>query len=285
MILVTGSTGKVGQHLLTALQAKGMPFKALARSEASAKLLAEKGVAVVRGDLSDPASLKAAFQGAEKLFLLSSTSHFADLELAALEAAKVAGVKHVVKLSAWGVSRDSANPLLREHARVEAALEASGLAWTILRPNFFMQNWVAFFAHGIKAGQPVYTNTGEGRLAWIDARDIADVAATVLTEPGHEGLVYELTGPAALSYADVAATLSVLLKREVRHVPVPDTAAFQAIRGMGMDAWYALGMVALNQGVRHGDAARVLGTAELLTGRPARTLDAFLQEHLAAFGG
>ncbi|MBK8725419.1 MAG: SDR family oxidoreductase [Holophagaceae bacterium] len=283
MILVTGSTGKVGQHLINVLQAKGVPFKALARSEASAQALAAQGVTVVRGDLSEPASLKAAFQGVEKLFLLSSASHFAGLELAALAAAKAAGVKHVVKLSAWGVSADSANPLLREHGRVEQALEASGLAWTILRPNFFMQNWVAFFAPGIKAGQPVYANTGEGRLAWIDARDIADVAATALTEPGHEGFVYELTGPESFSYAEVAARLADLLGRPVRHVAVPDAAAYQAIRGHGQDAWYAFGLVALNQGVRDGAADRVLGTTELVTGRAARTLDAYLREHLDAF--
>ena len=285
MILVTGSTGKVGQHLLSALQATGVPFKALARSEASAQALAAKGIAVVRGDLADPASLKAAFQGVEKLFLLSSASHFAALELAALEAAQAAGVKHVVKLSAWGAGADSANPLLREHGCVERALVASGLAWTLLRPNFFMQNWVAFFSHAIKAGLPVYANTGDGRLAWIDARDIADVAASALTEPGHEGFVYELTGPESFSYAEVAAKLSALLKRDVTHVAVPDAAAYQAIRGMGQDPWYAFGLVALNQGVRHGDADRVLGTTELLTGRPSRTLDAFLQEHLAAFEG
>jgi len=285
MILVTGSTGKVGQPLITALQAKGVPFKALARSEASTKSLTEKGVTVVRGDLADLTSVKAALQGVDKLFLLSAGSRFSTLELPVIEAAKAAGVKHVVKLSAWGASADSANPLLREHGHVEQALEASGLAWTVLRPNFFMQNWVAFHSYGIQAGQPVYANTGDGRLGWIDARDIADVAATALTETGHEGFIYELTGPDSLSYAEVAAKLSTLLGRGVQHVVVPDAAAYQAILGMGMDTWYATGLTFLNQGVRHGAADRVLGTTELVTGKAPRTMDAFLQENLAAFQG
>lgn len=280
MILVTGSTGKVGQHLVAALQGKGVPFKALARSEASLKALQAQGVVTVRGDLGDPA---AALEGVDRLFLLSTGSHFDDLEVAALEAAKAAGVKHVVKLSALGVAADSSNPLFRAHARAERALEASGLAFTILRPTFFMQNWVAFFSHGIKAGQPVYVNAGAGKLAWIDTRDIAAVAAAALTGPGHEGLIYDLTGTEPLGYADVAARLGKLLGREVAYVPVSDAAAFQAMQAMGMDGWYAYGMVSLHQGVRRGQAEPTTGTVELVTGAPPRGIDAFLRENLAAF--
>ena len=283
MILVTGSTGKVGQHLVSALKAKGTAFKALAHSDASLKTLASQGVETVKGDLGDPVSLKAALQGVDKLFLLSAGSGFDRVEVGAIEVAMAAGVKHVVKLSANGVSADSSNPLFRAHARAERALEASGIAFTILRPNFFMQNWVAFFSHSIKAGQPVYVNAGEGRLAWIDTRDIADAAAAALTEPGHEGLVYDLTGPEALTYGEVAARLGKLLGRDVAYVSVPDAAAFQAMKGMGMDAWYAYGMVTLHQGVRRGVAESTTGTVELVTGKAPRGIDAFLKENLAAF--
>lgn len=283
MILVTGSTGKVGQQLVAALKTKGAAFKALARSEASFKALTALGVETVKGDLGDPASMKAALQGVDKLFLLSSASHFDRLEIGAIDAARAAGVKHVVKLSAYGASGDSPSPLLRAHARAERALEDSGLAFTILRPTFFMQNWVAFFSQGIKAGQPVYVNAGEGRLAWIDTRDIAGVATAALTEPGHEGLVYDLTGPEALSYGEVAARLGKLLGRDVAYVPVPDSAAFQAMKGMGMDSWYAYGMVTLHQGVRRGMAEPTTGTVELVTSGAPRSIDAFLKESLGAF--
>ncbi len=284
MILVTGSTGKVGGNLVDALKTKGAPFKALARSDASARALEARGVAVVRGDLTDAASLKAALRGVEKLFLLSSTSHFDGVEIPAIEAAKASGVRQVVKLSAMGARADGVSPLLRAHARIERALEESGLAFTILRPSFFMQNWVAFYSQSIKAGQPVYVNAGDARLGWTDTRDIADVAAAALTEPGHEGLVYELTGPESLSHGDATGRLGKLLRREVAYVSVPDAAAFQAMKGMGMDTWYAYGMVALYQGVRKGDADVTTGTVELVTGHAPRTIDAFLQENLKAFG-
>ncbi len=283
MILVTGSTGKVGQHLIAALKQSGAPFKALARSDASAQALAGQGVTVVRGDLGDPASLKSALAGAEALFLLSAAPRFAPLEIAAIDAAKAAGLRKVVKLSALGVSADAASPLARHHAQAERHLEASGLGFTILRPTFFQQNWVAFFSHGIKAGQPVYTNAGDGRMGWVDTRDVAAVAAKALTEPGHDGLVYELTGPESLSNAEAAARLGAKLGREVPVVTVPDAAAFGAMQGMGMDPWYAYGMTALNQAVRRGASDYLTGTVELATGQAPRGLDAFFEEHLAAF--
>lgn len=283
MILVTGSTGKIGKPLVAALKAKGAAFKALAHSEASLRALEAEGVATVRGDLGDPASLGKAMEGVEALFLLASGPRFDQLELNALAAAKRAGVKRVVKASANGAHADSANPFFRAHARVERELEASGMAFTILRPNFFMQNWVEFFAHGIRAGQPLYVNAGEGRLSWIDARDIADVAAAALTGEGHAGFVYVLSGPEALSYAEVAKRLGGLLGREIPYVPVPDAAAFGAMKGMGMDPWYAYGMTVLHQDVRQGLAEPVSGTVELVTGRAPRGIDAFLKENLGAF--
>lgn len=283
MILVTGATGKVGQHLIDALKAKGAPFRALARSEASARALAARGVETVRGDLSDPASLAPALRGADHLFLLSSAPRFDGIEIPAIAAAKGAGVSHVVKLSALGVSADASSPLLRAHARIERALEDSGLGWTVLRPTFFSQNWAAFYAHGIKAGQPVYSNSGDARLGWVDTRDIAAVAAEALTGPGHEGRIYDLTGPEALSYGEVAARLGGMLGREVAYVPVPDAAAYQAMVGMGFDPWYAYGMTTLNQAVRRAAADAVTGTVELVTGRPAGSIDEVLRGDLVAF--
>lgn len=285
MILITGSTGKIGQHLIDALQAKGVAFKALARSEASAAALAAKNVVVVRGDLTDPVSFKAALAGVDTLFLLSSSADPYVQEAPALAISKAAGVKKIVKLSVNGASADASNPFLRGHGRVERLLEESGLAWTFLRPSFFMQNWVVYNAPGIAAGQPVYANAGEGRMGMIDTRDIADVAVVTLTEPGHEGRIYDLTGPEPLSYAQVTAKLSALLGREVAYVPVPDQAAYQAIQGMGMPADYAWALVTLNQGVRRGFADAATQTVELVTGHPARSLDSFLAEHLGAFQG
>lgn len=280
MILVTGPTGKVGQALIDALKKKGAAFKALARSEESARVLEAKGVAVVRGDLAD---LRPVLAGIDTLFLLSAGADPFIAEAPAVAAAKAAGVKKVVKLSALGAHADAANGFFRGHARVERLLEESGMAWTSLRPSFFMQNWLLYYAPSVKAGQPIYTNAGQGRMGSIDVRDIAEVAVAALTEDGHEGRIYELTGPEPLSMAEVAGKLAKLLGREVSFVPVPDQAAYQAMLGMGMPADYTWSLVTLNQAVRRGAADIRTETVELVTGRPARSMDAFLQEHLDAF--
>ncbi|HJV23684.1 MAG TPA: SDR family oxidoreductase [Holophagaceae bacterium] len=280
MILVTGPTGKVGQALVEALLAQGAAFKALARSEASAQALEAKGVAVVRGDLAD---LGPALKGIDTLFLLSSSADPFASEAPAVAAAQAAGVKKVVKLSAYGAQADAANPFFRGHARVERLLEASGMAWTSLRPSFFMQNWVTYNAAAIKAGQPVYANAGTGRMGSIDVRDIADVAVAALTQGGHEGRVYELSGPESLSQGEVAAKLAKLLGREVAYVPVPDEAAYQAMLGMGMPADYTWALVTLNQAVRKGLADFTTQNVQLVTGHAPRSIDAYLTEHLAAF--
>jgi uncharacterized protein YbjT (DUF2867 family) len=281
MILVTGSTGKIGQQLVSALQQAGVSFRALARSDASAKELAARGVATVRGDLSDSASFHAALRGVERLFLLSAGADPHAAEADPIAAAKAAGVKHVVKLSALGADADATNSFLRGHARSERALEASGLAWTFVRPTFFMQNWVLYNAPGIRAGQPVYTNAGDARLAWVDTRDIAAVAAT----DEHQGRIYDLTGPQAFSYAEVGQQLGALLGRKVEHIAVSDHAAFAAMRGMGMPTDYAFALTTLNQAARRGLGAATTGTVELVTGRPARDLNAFLREHVEQFRG
>ncbi|HJU83142.1 MAG TPA: SDR family oxidoreductase [Holophagaceae bacterium] len=282
MILVTGPTGKIGQALVAALQAKGAAFKALARSDASAKALEAQGVAIVRGDLAD---LGPDLKGVDTLFLLSASADPFPAEAPAVAAARAAGVKRIVKLSAFGAQADSANGFFRGHARVERLLEESGLEWTSLRPSFFMQNWVLYNAPAIKAGQPVYANAGDARLGWIDTRDIAAAAVVALTEDGHQGRIYELTGPEPLSYAQVTAKLSKLLGREVAYVAVPDQGAYQAMVGMGIPPDYAWSLTTLNQAVRRGVADASTDGVAFLTGQAPRSMDAFLQEHLAAFQG
>lgn len=283
MILITGSTGKVGQHLVSTLKAQGVPFKALARSEGSAQALAAQGVEVLRGDLTDATSFKAALAGIDTLFLLSSSTDPFSAEAGAVSIAKAAGVKKIVKLSAAGVQADSSSSLLRGHARVERLIEDSGLTWIFLRPSFFMQNWVLYNAPAIKAKQPVYANAGDQRLGWVDIRDIAAVAAEALTSSNLDGRILELTGPEPLSYAQVAAKLTELLGREVPYVPVPDGAAFVGMQAVGMPTDFAWALVTLYQFVRRGGADVTTQTVELVTGKPARALDAFLQEHLSEF--
>jgi len=283
MILVTGSTGKVGQQLVHSLQQAKVEFRALARSDGSARELAGKGVQVVRGDLADPASMRTALRGVDTLFLLSAGADPFAAEAATVGIAKAAGVRRIVKLSVNGADADATNSFLRGHARVDRLIEDSGMAWTFVRPTFFMQNWVLYNAPAVRAGQPVYANAGSSRIGWVDTRDIAAVAAAALTDAGHDGRIYDLTGPEALSYAEVAGRLGKLLGREVKYVAVSDRAAFDAMRGAGVPADYAFALTTLNQAVRRGLADATTDTVELATGRPARTMDAFLRENLNEF--
>ena len=230
------------------------------------------------------ASVRQALRGVTRLFLLSSGVDPHAAEAPAIGVARETGVQRIVKLSALGSHADATNSFLRGHARAERLLEDSGLEWTSVRPTFFMQNWLLYSAPAIRAGQPVYSNTGQSRLAWIDTRDIAEVVAAALTGDEHVGRVLDLTGPEALSYTQVTERIGKGLQRTVQHIPVSDRAAYTAMAA-GMPAAYAFALTTLNQAVRRGIAETTTDTVELVTGRPARTMDAFLSEHLGEFRG
>ena len=282
MILVTGATGKVGQEVAKQLKAKGEPFRVLARSPGKARALLGGDVEVAAGDLGDPASLDAALAGADRLFLLPATDpRQREWELNAIDAAKRAGVKHVVKLSAIGASRDSPVVLARWHREVEEALEASGLAWTILQPTFFAQNFLNF-APSIQA-QGVFHSSVAGRASFVDVRDIAAVAVAALTEPGHEGKTYVITGPEAISYAEAAEKLSAATGRTVTYVQVPEDGVRQALAGAGLPDWYVDDLVALNRIIDAGWAEGVSDAVETVARKAPISFDQFARDHAAAF--
>ncbi len=285
MILVTGGTGKIGRELVQDLQARHCPFKVMVRSKDALRTFEAQGTQAVLGDFERPGTCADALTGVHQVFLLTVPQPGTPaLEGEFLKACKAKGVLHVVRLSAMGADPGSASGLLRCHGACEAQLEASGLAWTFLRPTIFMQNLVQHFGPAVARESTLYAPAGEARLPWVDTRDIAAVAGAVLTASGHENLVYELTGPEARTYGQVAERLSALLGRRIAFVDVPDGAARQAMTGMGLSPWLAEGMLSLYHLFKaNGATALVLDTVERLTGRPARTLDAYLQENLAAF--
>ena len=224
-ILVSNANGKVGQEVVKALIASGEKVRVGARDVTRAK--AEfPGAEVVELDFAKPATLAAAVAGVTAVFAATPYQLLPDAEERLIAAAKSAGVKRFVKMSALGVEANPQSP----HSIVEAALAKSGLAWTVLRPTFFMQNYSTMSAASIKAGA-IYEPAAEGATSFIDARDIADVAVTVLTKPGHEGKAYALTGPAALTRAEVATALSKASGREVKYVAVDDAALRAGMAG------------------------------------------------------
>lgn len=285
MILITGATGKVGRELVQDLQARRSKFKVMARSKEAIKDFETRGIKVVHGDFERPEGFTTILSDVTSVFLLTTPRPDSlALERKFLAACRAKGVHHVVRLSAMGANPWAASALIRSHGACEALLEDSGIPWTILRPTVFMQNLVAFMGPTIAKESTLYAPAGDALLPWVDTRDIAAVAGTLLTTTGHEGLVHELTGPEALTYGQVAETLSKQLGRQITYVNVPDGAAHQSMVAMGMSPWLAEGMITLYHMFRsNGHTAQVLGTVERITGHAPRTLAAYLKENGAAF--
>jgi len=282
MILVTGSTGNVGGELVVQLAGKGHAVRAIVRNakEATGKLPTTVDIAV--GDFGNVDSLAAAMRGVAKVYsLVPFTAALAQHDANVLAAAVRAGVKHVVKHSVLGAQWEG-NLLGRWHRAGEKALEASGLAWTFVRPGGFSSNALQWLG-SIKQAGAVFYPTGDGKLAPIDPRDIAAVAAVALTQPGHEGKAYDVTGPAALTTGDQVAILAKALGKDLKYVDVPDAAARESMLGMGMPALVVDALLEFTAMVRAGQAAMVTDTVERVTGTPARTFETWVRDHLAAF--
>lgn len=285
MILVTGGTGKVGSEVVRLLADAGEPVCVLARDSRRAVGIMRPGVDIVPGDLGSAASLDEACVGVDRVFLLSPADpRQVEWESNVIGAATRAGVRHLVKISAIGAAKNSPVAIARWHWAVEQELETSGLPYTILQPHSFMQNLLGS-ATTVMEQSAIYAPAGDGRIGMVDARDIAAVAARVLMAPEeHRGHTYLVTGPAAVSYADVAATLSKVLGRPVRYVDVAPADAKQAMLVMGMSEWLADDLLTLFAIGRAGGGAVVTDLVPRVTGRPARGLEEFVRDHGQAFG-
>ncbi|WP_037806897.1 SDR family oxidoreductase [Streptomyces sp. NRRL S-1448] len=266
MILLTGASGNVGTALLARLSADGVAVRAAYRDPHTTAQVIKSGGQAVTLDLAEPDTLGPALDGIESVFLLGATGPAQTThELNMVQAARAAGVR-VVKLSVWRAD-EGLSPIARLHRPVEQALVTSGLPWTILRPNFYLQNFL---------NQPSIRAAGEFSLplitapiSFIDVGDIAAVAARVLTTDGHDGCIYDLTGPKALTYTEAAETFSDVLGKPVRYVGLPDDEARAAMLGRGLPEFYADALIEVARAFRDGGAETVTSTVAELTGREA----------------
>jgi uncharacterized protein YbjT (DUF2867 family) len=285
-ILVTGATGNVGSSLLEYLNTAEVEVRALTHDESKVESLRDRGVEAVVGDFSRPESLGPAFEEVDRVFLLTPGSQEqSTFGINLINAAKESGNNvRVVRQSVLKASHEAPARLSKQHAEVEDALTSSGLPYTILRPVYFMQNTMAA-AQTVASEGKIYQPLGEGRLGMNDVRDIGEVAAKVLTEEGHEGQKYTLTGPASISYHDVAAALSEVLDKEVVYIDVPLEAAKESMMEMGFSEWLADAVIEWAKAFREGYGDFTTDDFERLTGHPATSYGKFAGDFAEVFRG
>jgi uncharacterized protein YbjT (DUF2867 family) len=282
MILVTGASGNVGSQVLQQVAKIGEPVKALYRSQKDAAGF-PAGVLPVIADFADRAALDRVLQGVDQVFLVCApVPQLVELESNAIDACKAAGVKHLVLNSAMGAGTfDSSFP--QWHAQVEKVVAASGVRHSIIRPNSFMQNIVNFYASSIRARRAFYAAMGNARVSFIDTRDIAAFVAQLLRSPAHQGKTYELNGPEALTYSEVAEEISQVTGSLAHYVDIPVSQQRQAMLDQGMPSWQVDALLELQRYYTEGGGGEVDDSFTRVVGRQPTRLKQYLTEFASAF--
>lgn len=281
MILVTGATGNIGRELVMQLAQTGKPFSVMVRNAAKAQQMMGQipNIKIVEGDITKTNTLPAALEGVERMFLLTP-SDYKQVEQQGnmINAAKAAGVKHIVKLSVVGAAHDAPAQLMRWHAQCERLLEESGVAWTHLRPHVFYQYWLQL-VYPINMSGGFYASLLENvALPAIDIRDIATVAVRCLTEPGHEGKVYRLTGPEALTNVQVAEKIGKVLGKPVSYSYAPPEQTKAGMMQLGMAPWFVDFVVGMDEAYSTGNYTEVTYDFYKVTGRQPLSADQFFSD-------
>jgi uncharacterized protein YbjT (DUF2867 family) len=272
-ILVLGASGNTGSELARLLDAAGHTVRRATHRDA--------GPGQVHVDLVTGAGITAAVEGADGAFLLAPPGHVnQDALLApAIDAARAQGVGRVVLMTAMGADADPAGPL----RLAERHLEASGLAWNVIRPNWFMQNFHTFWRQGIVEAGAIRLPTGRAKGSFIDARDIAAVAAALFERTDLADRAFDLTGGEALDHDEVAAILTATLGRPIRYDEVPPDALRGGLHAAGLPPAYVEGLLAILALFREGYAARVTDAVATITGRPPRTFEQYARDYRDAY--
>jgi uncharacterized protein YbjT (DUF2867 family) len=278
MVCVTGAGGTVGSEVVKQLESAKASFRAAYFSKRKAEASRARGIDAVIIDYNRPETLRAAFQGCDKLFLLGPNElNQTQLEINAVEAAKAVGMSHIVKQSVMGAYEEEF-VFAKVHRPVEKAIESSGLAWTFLRPNSFMQNVVTFMSETIKAEAVFYSASGEAKISHVDVRDVAEVAVKALTEPDHTGKAYTLTGPEALTYDELASELSKVLGRSISHISLSPSDLKNGMLAAGIPEEIAERMLDLERYYREDQASRITNDIQQVTGRDPKRFAQFARD-------
>lgn len=280
-ILVTGALGNVGAEVVKCLLAAGNPVRAADLNVEQIHARFGNAVEAVAFDFARHETFNAAFAGVRSMFLLRPPQ-ITDIQryiIPPLEAARSAGVNHIVFLSLIGIEKTPFVP----HYKVEQYLRASPMQWTFLRASFFMQNLNTTHRLEIKDRNEIDVPVGRAKTSFLDVRDIGAAAAVVLTAPGHENRAYDLTGPEALDYWQAAEVLSGVLGRAITYKNPNPVAFLLSTLRRGVSWPFALVMTGLYTATRFGQADRVTGDVERLTGRKPISFRQYVQDYQNAW--
>ena len=286
MILITGASGSVGKAVLQEVSRKESTshakFRAMFRSKEEADK-APAGSEPVLADYADKQSLRKALDGVTSVFVVCSPiPQLVELESNVLDVCKESGVTHVVLNSALGAG-DYPKSFPSWHRKVEDKLKATGMSYTILRPNGFLQNIVAFNAPSIRTQGAFYVAMGDAKVSYVDVGDIAVVAVKALQGGVHSGKTYELNGPEAISNQELATRISAVTGRTVNYVDIPESAQRDAMLGLGLPDWQVTALLELQQYYKQGAAAKTDGLLRDLIERDPMTLDQYLTANAREF--
>jgi uncharacterized protein YbjT (DUF2867 family) len=291
-ILVTGATGNIGNELVKQLSVLGnhrsVRVRAAVRSGIKAAAIKGLGVEVAESDYTKPTTLSKAFIGVDKLFL--NTPFQPDMvqltsNLVA-EAAKSGTIEHIVKLSVTGAEAEPGITISRLHREAEKIIEESGIPFTFLRASGFMQNFVNIYGSSIKSQGAFYAPAGDGKIGFIDVRDIASVGVKVLTDDQNDRYNYKayyLTGPEALSYGEAAEIISKEVGKKISYVNIPDEAARKGMKEVDMGDWFINSIIEMYGIVRAGHGSYLSPNVEELTGKKPIFFSQFAREYADSF--
>lgn len=283
MILITGATGTVGSEVVKRLSAQGVDVRAVTRELRKAEANRLPHVQFVQGDLDDPESIRTACDGTDRAFLLTNSTERAEQQqLAFTRVAEVCGVRHIVKLSQLHADEKSPERFLRYHGVVEAAIQASGLTYTFLRPNLYMQGLLNF-RQSIQQQSAFFAAAGDAHISAVDIRDLADVTVAALTTSEHDNQCYSLTGLETLTFAEMAQELSRAVGRTITFVDVPPEAMRAALMELGFPAWQADGLLEEFAMYRRGEAAGVEPGVQAALDRAPRSFEDFARDYAPLF--
>lgn len=282
MILLTGATGRVGTAAARALLQAGEPFKVMVRSPEKLTLNGAN-MQVLKGDFADPRAIGQALEGATRaLIVMGNHPDQAMLERRFAEQAVAAGVTHLVKVSSMEASPDATAVLPSNHFQTEQHIQSLAVDWTFLRPNYYMQNMLMYAASISRAGSFALP-LGSAKTAMVDARDVGEVAAAVLTGQNHVNQIYQLTGPALMDFHEAAGVMSGVLGRDIAYVEQTPEAFRDVLAQFIHSSWQLDAVCELFAEIAGGSLEQLTDTAADLLGRSPRSLADFIAEFAPAF--